>query len=80
MGFYIIWSGLLQVHLWEVGIGKRDPDDIEEIIAAMDREKAGKTAPAHGLYLEKVFYNMIEATFPGVLNDNCLTYIAQYVI
>lgn len=42
--------------LWEVGIGKRDVNTLSATIASMDRSKAGKTAPAQGLYLEKVHY------------------------
>ncbi len=34
----------------------RDPDDIPAILAARDRAAAGKTAPAHGLYLDRVRY------------------------
>ena len=35
--------------------GKIAPEEISCIIAAKDRKKAGKTAPAGGLYLNKVF-------------------------
>ena len=42
--------------LLEVAEGKISVDSIGEIIASLDREKAGRTAPAHGLYLNKVFY------------------------
>ncbi len=42
--------------LYEVGIGKIKPGDVKEILAAKDRTKAGKTAPASGLYLKKVKY------------------------
>ncbi len=55
-GFLYNMVRIIAGTLWEVGIGKRDADDLEEIVASMDRGKAGKTAPAHGLYLEKVFY------------------------
>lgn len=40
-----------------VGQGKIDPDGIEDIFAGKDRRKAGKTMPAKGLTLEKVFYD-----------------------
>ncbi|MBO4524161.1 tRNA pseudouridine(38-40) synthase TruA [Ruminococcus sp.] len=33
------------------------PDDIPTILAAKDRLKAGRTAMAHGLYLNRVFYS-----------------------
>ena len=33
------------------------PDDIPSILAAKDRLRAGRTAMAHGLYLNRVFYS-----------------------
>ncbi len=42
--------------LVEVGLGKREPGSIPALLAAGDRTRAGRTAPAHGLYLEEVFY------------------------
>lgn len=42
--------------LVEVGYGKRKPSEVKDIIVAKDRELAGHTAPAQGLYLLKVFY------------------------
>lgn len=41
-----------------VSVGERriDPSDIEKIILAKDRSLAGMTAPATGLYLNKVIY------------------------
>lgn len=42
--------------LVEVGKGKLQPDDIEKILKLKDREKAGPTAPACGLFLEKIIY------------------------
>jgi tRNA pseudouridine38-40 synthase len=43
--------------LIEVAFGRIDPDDIPEIINSHDRKNAGMTAPAFGLYLNKVFYS-----------------------
>ena len=40
----------------EVGLGKRPPEDIKRIQAAANREEAGFTAPAEGLFLVKVDY------------------------
>lgn len=37
--------------------GKIGKDEIPEIIASLDRTRAGMTAPAAGLYLNKVFYD-----------------------
>lgn len=42
--------------LVEVGQGKRNPAELKEILAACDREKAGKTAPAKGLTMWEVVY------------------------
>ncbi len=39
-----------------VSQGKISPDEIPSIIEAENRKKAGPTAPAHGLYLNRVFY------------------------
>ena len=39
-----------------VGEGKLSPKDIKKILDAKDRTKAGMTAPACGLYLNKVMY------------------------
>ena len=38
-----------------VSEGKISPEDIDSVIASKERKKAGKTAPAEGLYLNKVF-------------------------
>jgi tRNA pseudouridine38-40 synthase len=40
------------------GIGKIDPEDIKGIILSKDRKRAGITVPAHGLYLDEVYYNL----------------------
>ncbi|WP_342513658.1 tRNA pseudouridine(38-40) synthase TruA [Sporosarcina sp. FSL K6-1522] len=42
--------------LLAVGIGWNTPADVKRILESCDRKKAGKTAPAHGLYLESVTY------------------------
>ncbi|MGH7473870.1 MAG: tRNA pseudouridine(38-40) synthase TruA [Candidatus Methylomirabilales bacterium] len=42
--------------LVEVGVGKRPPKSLKEILEARDRRAAGVTAPAHGLYLVRVDY------------------------
>ncbi|RQD77469.1 MAG: tRNA pseudouridine(38-40) synthase TruA [Candidatus Syntrophonatronum acetioxidans] len=43
--------------LLEVGRNKTDPEKVAEIIKARDRSKAGPTAGARGLCLEKVYYD-----------------------
>lgn len=42
--------------LLEVGGGRRKAEETLKLIEAMDRTKAGPTAPAHGLCLQEVFY------------------------
>lgn len=42
--------------LVEVGQGKRAPAELANILAACDRERAGKTAPAKGLTMWEVVY------------------------
>lgn len=43
-----------------VGNGRTDPSDMESIIASRDRRRAGITAPAHGLFLQEVYYDDVE--------------------
>jgi tRNA pseudouridine38-40 synthase len=42
--------------LIEVGVGKREPDEVAAILASCDRRRAGENAPAEGLYLLRVLY------------------------
>jgi tRNA pseudouridine38-40 synthase len=42
--------------LVQVGRGRREPDDVQRLLAPATRADAGFTAPAHGLYLERVHY------------------------
>ena len=42
--------------LIEVGRHKRNPEDVEEVLKAKDRCKAGITANPEGLYLKEVYY------------------------
>lgn len=42
--------------LVEIGLGKRPADDVAAILAEGDRDRAGVTAPAKGLFLVKVDY------------------------
>ena len=43
--------------LAEVGKGRISPETLTDILASCDRKMAGPTAPAKGLFLEKVFYS-----------------------
>lgn len=42
--------------LMEAGYGNIEPAQVPEIIESLDREKAGPTAEARGLFLQEVFY------------------------
>jgi tRNA pseudouridine38-40 synthase len=55
-GFLYNMVRILSGTLLYAGIGKIDADTIPDIIKSKDRESAGITLPAKGLYLEKVFY------------------------
>jgi tRNA pseudouridine38-40 synthase len=55
-GFLYNMVRILVGTLIEVGSGKRQPEEIVEILEKKDRRYAGKTAPGQGLYLWKVFY------------------------
>ncbi|MDR2043115.1 MAG: tRNA pseudouridine(38-40) synthase TruA [Clostridium sp.] len=52
-GFLYHMVRILVGTLLEVGEGKRRPEDLPALLLAKDREKAGPTAPAHGLTLMK---------------------------
>lgn len=65
--FYILGDGFLKQMvrslvgtLVKVGLGKLKPDDIKRILSAHDRRAAGQTAPAHGLSLLRIFYDVTE--------------------
>ncbi|AWE09055.1 tRNA pseudouridine(38-40) synthase TruA [Lysinibacillus sp. 2017] len=55
-GFLYNMVRIIAGTLWEVGTGKREASSLAATIISKDRGQAGKTASAHGLYLEKVFY------------------------
>jgi tRNA pseudouridine38-40 synthase len=40
----------------DVGLGKITPEDFKQILASKNRNLAGITAPAHGLFLVDVKY------------------------
>lgn len=42
--------------LVEIGLGQRDAAEMEEIVAAADRTRAGHTAPPNGLYLKQIYF------------------------
>ena len=55
-GFLYNMVRILVGTLLAVGSGDMKPEEIPVILEKKDRRFAGKTAPAHGLYLWKVFY------------------------
>lgn len=56
-GFLYNMVRILVGTLLEVGSGMRSAKEIPSILEKKDRSSAGKTAPAHGLYLWEVFYS-----------------------
>jgi len=44
--------------LLEVGMGKKNPEDIEKIILSKNRSEAGYSVPAKGLFLRKIDYSI----------------------
>ena len=55
-GFLYNMVRIIAGTLVDVGIGKILPEEIPQIIDSKKRENAGKTLPAHGLYLLNVEY------------------------
>ena len=55
-GFLYNMVRIISGTLLDIGIGKIKPEEILEIIESKDRTRAGRTLPAHGLYLVKVEY------------------------
>lgn len=55
-GFLYNMVRIIAGTLLECGLGKLSSQDMTSIISSGDRDKAGPTLPAHGLYLVKVFY------------------------
>ena len=56
-GFLYNMVRIISGTLLEVGLGKIKLEEIPNIINSKDRTKAGKTLPAHALYLVQVNYN-----------------------
>lgn len=52
-GFLYNMVRIIAGTLMEVGQGKKTPEEMENILTALDRSAAGPTAPAHGLMLVK---------------------------
>lgn len=58
-GFLYNMVRILTGTLVEVGLGRREPAGIPEMLESLDRSRAGHTAPPQGLYLAEVFFNPI---------------------
>ncbi|MDA1478123.1 tRNA pseudouridine(38-40) synthase TruA [Bacillus changyiensis] len=56
-GFLYNMVRIITGTILEVGTGAISPEAIEKIIQAKNRDAAGRTAPAHGLYLWNVIYD-----------------------
>ncbi|MBN2557936.1 MAG: tRNA pseudouridine(38-40) synthase TruA [Clostridia bacterium] len=56
-GFLYNMVRIISGTLLECGIGRREPSEIPDIILSGDRKAAGRTLPAHGLYLVRVIYD-----------------------
>lgn len=55
-GFLYNMVRILTGSLIEIGEGRREPEEMEQMIAACERGAAGYTAPPQGLFLVKVLY------------------------
>lgn len=55
-GFLRHMVRILAGSLWEVGRGSWEPARFTELLAPLPRDRAGRTAPAQGLTLERVEY------------------------
>lgn len=55
-GFLYNMVRILAGTLVEVGLGRRTLEDVRAALATGDRTRAGRTAPPHGLCLERVHY------------------------
>jgi pseudouridylate synthase I len=56
-GFLYNMVRIITGTLVEIGLGKKRPDELTDIIESKERQKAGHTAPPQGLYLSEVFYD-----------------------
>ncbi|GAA6513768.1 tRNA pseudouridine(38-40) synthase TruA [Merdimmobilis hominis] len=64
-GFLYNMVRIMAGTLIDISKGLIPPDGIPAVIAARDRERAGFTAPACGLYLDEVFYEEGEMALPS---------------
>ena len=64
-GFLYHMVRIMAGTLYEVATGRREPESVADIIAARNRALSGQTAPPHGLYLSRVFYDNPDLLPPG---------------
>jgi len=57
-GFLYNMVRIIAGTLIEVGAGKREPEEIIKMLEVTDRQSAGPTAPAHGLTMIGIEYNI----------------------
>ena len=50
------WCGLSWELLLDIGTGKMQVTEIDEIFENKIRKQAGETVPAQGLFLDEVYY------------------------
>lgn len=55
-GFLYNMVRIIAGTLVEIGMGEKDPEEMQTILEAKNRQMAGKTLPPHGLYLMQVEY------------------------
>lgn len=58
-GFLYNMVRIITGTLVEAGLGKRDPDEVPGVLESLDRGRAGHTAPPQGLYLARVYYDVL---------------------
>jgi tRNA pseudouridine38-40 synthase len=63
--------------LVDVGRGKIGESEFRKIVLARDRTQAGKTAPAHGLYLMSVLYD--ESRLPAEAPSSLRHFVPSYL-
>ena len=56
-GFLYNMVRIMTGTLVDVGLGRIAPDEMDGIIASLDRSAAGHTAPPQGLYMKQVYFN-----------------------
>lgn len=55
-GFLYNMVRIISGTLVDVGLSKREPEDMKIVLESIDRKKAGRSLPAAGLCLDEVFY------------------------